>query len=262
MTRHISKLASTVRSDKTGLLAPIQPSRQLTTVVVERVRGEIASGSLEPGARLPTEQEMMSAFGVSRTVVREAVAALKAEGLVITRQGSGAFVSADAGQRPFRLDAMAVRSLPHVLDILELRRAVEVEAAGLAAARGAPAAHRRIQQALGRFVKAVARGEPAISEDFALHRAIAEATANPQFSRFLEFLGGFIIPRQTVRVGGMSAQDHAVYLARLVEEHVAICTAISERRPTDASQAMRAHLTRSSDRYRRLVSPAGKEPVQ
>ena len=56
--------------------------------MVERIAAEIRSGRLEPGARLPTEQELMTAMGVSRTVVREAVAALRAEGLVTTRQGS------------------------------------------------------------------------------------------------------------------------------------------------------------------------------
>lgn len=241
------------------MLQPIEPARQLTTAVVERITAEIASGSLAPSARLPTEQEMMLAFGVSRTVVREAVAALKADGLVVTRQGSGAFVAADASQRPFRLNRNGTRSLPQILEILELRRAVEVEAAGLAARRGTPAAHRRIQQALKRFEKAVDRGEAAIQEDFALHRAIAEATGNPQFARFLEFLGGYIIPRQSVRVGGMSASDHSIYLSRLVTEHERICSAICERRASDASTAMREHLTRSSERYQRFSETSEAE---
>lgn len=242
-------------SDKSALLQPIEPARQRTTAVVERITAEIAAGKLAPGARLPTEQEMMTAFGVSRTVVREAVAALRAEGLVVTRQGSGAFVTADAGHRPFRLDRASSRSLPQVLEVLELRRAVEVEAAALAAKRGTAASHRRIQQAHRRFEQAVERGEPAIREDFAFHRSIAQATGNPQFLHFLEFLGGYIIPRQSVRDGGMSADDHAAYLTRLIEEHARICTAICERRPADASIAMREHLQRSSERYERYGAP-------
>ena len=67
---------------------------------MERIAGEIRSGRLAPGARLPTEQELMGAMGVSRTVVREAVAALRAEGLVTTRQGSGAFVAAEPAGCP------------------------------------------------------------------------------------------------------------------------------------------------------------------
>ena len=72
--------------------------------MIDRISNEIASGRLKPGARLPTEQEMMSAIGVSRTVVREAVSALKADGLVITRQGAGAFVALDRARVPFRID--------------------------------------------------------------------------------------------------------------------------------------------------------------
>lgn len=256
MTRHDRKLTSVAGTDKSALLEPLAPSRHLTSVVVERIAGEIDSGALKPGERLPTEQEMMLAFGVSRTVIREAVAALRADGRVITRQGSGAFVAADSSQRPFRLDAATQTSLAHVLHVLELRRAVEVEAAELAAVRGTPLAHKRIAQAHARFVKAIQRGESAIPEDFAFHRAIAEATANPQFSKFLGFLGGFIIPRQSVRIGGLDEARHATYLARLVDEHHAICEAIAARSPMEARKAMRLHLTRSSERYRRLYQSA------
>jgi len=83
---------------------------------------------------------MVAAMGVSRTVVREAVAALRADGLVVTRQGAGAFVAPDAERRPFRLALDGLPSIGAVLEIMELRASVEVEAAGLAASRGgAPA---------------------------------------------------------------------------------------------------------------------------
>ena len=75
----------------------------------------------------------MSAMGVSRTVVREAVAALRAEGLVVTRQGVGAFVATDAKRRPFRLDPDGIESLSEAIKVMELRRAVEIEAAAFAA---------------------------------------------------------------------------------------------------------------------------------
>jgi GntR family transcriptional regulator, transcriptional repressor for pyruvate dehydrogenase complex len=76
-----------------GGLGPLAAPRSLTHVLIERLTAQITSGELAPGAQLPTEQELIAATGVSRTVVREAVAALRAEGLVITRQGVGAFVA-------------------------------------------------------------------------------------------------------------------------------------------------------------------------
>ena len=89
-------------SDAGPVLRPVIPPRNLTREIAERIADHIASAKLLPGARLPTEQEMVAAMGVSRTVVREAVAALRADGLVVTRQGAGAFVAPDAD-----LDAQA-----------------------------------------------------------------------------------------------------------------------------------------------------------
>ena len=83
---------------------------------------------------------------------------------------------------------------------MELRAGIEVEAAALAAARATAAARRRVGKALAAIDAALRRGEGAIDEDFAFHRAIAAATGNPQFLHFLGYLGRFIIPRQSIRV--------------------------------------------------------------
>jgi len=109
------------------LLRPLEASRGLPGELVARLTADIVSGKLLPGSRLPTEQEMIAATGVSRTVVREAVAALKADRLVVTRQGVGAFV-ADHVRRPFRVDFDEHSPLREVLNVMELRTGVEVEA--------------------------------------------------------------------------------------------------------------------------------------
>src|SRR3954462_13472218 len=85
-----------------GLLSPLKPARRRTEEVVERIAAQIASGSLAVGARLPQEQAMMAAMGVSRTVVREAMSALRARGLVTTRQDGGAFVNSER-QQPYAI---------------------------------------------------------------------------------------------------------------------------------------------------------------
>src|SRR5512145_1886786 len=112
-------------------IRPVAAERKLSRRLFEQLAEEIKSGRLAPGARLPTEHALTRAARVSRTVVREAVAALRAEGLVVTRQGVGAFV-AEAARRPFRIEADEVRSVREVLDVMELRTGIEVEAAGLA----------------------------------------------------------------------------------------------------------------------------------
>src|SRR5258707_9311941 len=108
--------------------------RGLTDQLVARIAGDITGGRLPPGSKLPTEKEMMTSTGVSRTVVREAVACLRADGLVVVRQGVGAFVAAHV-RRPFRIEVDELDSLREALEIMELRAGVEIEAAGLAAQR-------------------------------------------------------------------------------------------------------------------------------
>src|SRR5271166_5029249 len=211
-------------SDRLGAFRPLSTPRGLTHELVERLTTDIVSGKLAAGARLPTEQEMILATGVSRTVVREAVAALRANGLVLTRQGVGAFV-ADSGRRPFRIDPPELGSLREVLDVMELRTSVEIEAAGLAAERATADQVRKINAAYEAIDAAIARGETAVDQDFAFHCRIAEATGNAQFSRFLEYLGRFIIPRQTVRISVGSAAGRRAYLDRIQKEHRAIVQA-------------------------------------
>jgi GntR family transcriptional repressor for pyruvate dehydrogenase complex len=245
------------RSDAGLVLRPVVPPRNLTREIAERIASEITGARLAPGARLPTEQEMVAAMGVSRTVVREAVAALRAEGLVITRQGAGAFVAPDIERRPFRLALDGLASIAKVLEVMELRASVEVEAAGLAASRGSAAARRRVGRALAGIDAALQRGESAIDEDFAFHRAIAAATGNPQFPHFLEYLGRFIIPRQSIRVAAHRPEGQRAYLETFQREHVAIFAAISAGDAAAAREAMRQHLGNSQARYRRLAAEAG-----
>jgi DNA-binding FadR family transcriptional regulator len=240
-----------------SFLKPLSPSRNLVSELVDRVADEIRSGRLAPGARLPTEFELMAATGVSRTVVREAVAALRAEGLVVTRQGLGAFVASEAHKAAFRIVAGPSDepgSISNVVSVLELRLAVEVEAAALAAERAGRRHVEQIETALMRIDAAVVSGGSAVAEDFALHRAIAQAADNPQFANFLDFLGRHFIPRQTIRAAEASATEQRAYLERIQKDHARIVEAIRSGNSKDARNAMRAHLTKSLHRYRGLAS--------
>jgi DNA-binding FadR family transcriptional regulator len=237
-------------------LQPLAAPGNLTSELVRRLSDEIRGGALKAGDRLPTEQELMRQTGVSRTVVREAIAALKAEGLVQTRQGVGAFVGQPDMQATFRISAEEAESIPQVLMILELRIAVEAEAAAIAAERRTPLALGLIADAHAGFVAAVAEGEVAVEADFAFHRAVLEATGNPYFPRLLQFLGQLIIPRQAVRGALADADSRAAYLARITAEHAAVLDAIAARDAKGAEAAMRAHLTAGRERYRAMAATA------
>ena len=234
-------------------LTPLSPPANLTAELVRRLAAEIRAGRLSPGDRLPTEQALMRQAGVSRTVVREAVSALRAEGLVTTRQGVGAFVADASARGHVRIDPGEMRSLTDVLQVIELRIAIECEAAGLAAERHDEAMMRRIEVAEKAFADAVASGDSAVAQDLEFHRSIFAATGNEFFPRFLEFLGPMLIPRQTVRQHLADDAAHAVYLARVREEHARITAAIDSGQMTAARTAMRRHLTASRDRYAKLA---------
>jgi GntR family transcriptional regulator, transcriptional repressor for pyruvate dehydrogenase complex len=142
--------------------------------------------------------------------------------------------------------------------VMELRLGVEIESAGLAAERASRAQLKAIGLALENIERAAESGRAAVDEDLAFHRAIAEATGNPEFARFLQFIGGHLIPRRTVsglteRMGGERA-----YLALIQEEHRRISQAIEGRDPKAAREAMRRHLTRSLERYRKLAADSQK----
>lgn len=243
------------RADTTqpSLLRPLDPVRRRTEEVVERIKAQITDGQLPAGARLPTEAAMMAAMGVSRTVVREAIAALRARGLVITRQGAGAFVNADLNRQPYAIDPDGLGSLGSVIEILELRTAVEIEAAAFAAERATAAQLKAIARAASTFSRAIANGDRAVKEDFDFHFAIAIATQNSRFVGFLEFLGGLIIPRQSIRTFEGKAELQKRYLESIEREHQAIVDAITARDPRRARDAMRKHLLNGKERYRRLA---------
>ena len=122
----------------TGSVLKLNVARLPTVNRVEEVArelvGRIRSGEWQPDTRLPSEQSMADQFGVSRTVIREAIARLKNEGLVVTRQGSGAFVR-DWQTSSLHLGPEISKSLKSVLFIAELRKGIEAEAAALAAER-------------------------------------------------------------------------------------------------------------------------------
>jgi GntR family transcriptional repressor for pyruvate dehydrogenase complex len=252
------KVPQETRKGQPSAFQPLSAPRSLTHELVARVSADITSGKLPPGSQLPTEQEMIKATGVSRTVVREAVAALRAEGLVVTRQGVGAFV-ANVARRPFRIDFDGLHSLREVLDVMELRTGVEVEAAGLAAERGTAPQIRKIEEAYEAVNRAVARGKSAVDEDFAFHCSIAAATGNPQFLRFLDYLGRHIIPRQSIRITSPHVTDSEAYLRTIQKEHRDILGAIQGSTPTQARACMRRHLLKSRMRYQKLATKLGDE---
>lgn len=233
--------------------------RNLTATVKAALRDRIVSGTVRPGDKLPTERALIAEFGVSRTVIREAVAGLQADGLVEPRQGAGVFVleRPEGDGHGLSLLSQDWRKISSILEALELRTAVEIEAAGLAAERRSPAQDAKIGEALDAIGARIARGESAEEADFAFHLAIAEATNNRYYREFLTFLGTRTIPRAQFARRDGAAPVAMERLLQFQDEHRAIAEAIAAGDPERARDAMRVHLRGSLERYRALLGRTG-----
>jgi len=232
--------------------AGTRKSRNLALTVVEQLAERIRSGRVPVGEKLPTEAAIMGEFGVSRTVVREAISRLQASGLVETRHGIGTF-SLGAGEAPgFRITAENVGTLQDVIAVLELRIGLETEAAALAAQRRTEANLKQMRLALDAVIEAVDAGRDAVASDFQFHLEIARATQNAHFTDLMSTLGSTIIPR--ARLPGEDAGVQHAYLRRVNAEHENILEAIASGDPDAARAAMRTHLANSRERRRRAQS--------
>lgn len=218
--------------------------------VVARMRKLVGDGAWRPGLKLPTQDQLAAEFRISRSVLREAVAMLKAEGLLTSRRGSGVYVA--KSPPPFvRLSGEDLDQMPGILHLLELRAAIEIEAAGHAALRRSERQARAISAALALMDAEIEASENAIQADLEFHLAIAEASNNPRFSEVLGHLRELLIPRQRVRLRTDPALGHAGYLRMLQREHREIEAAIRVGDAVEARAAMRRHLVDGALRYRR-----------
>jgi len=235
--------------------------KTLSGKLVQAITERIEAGLYEVGGRLPSEQNLIEEFGVSRTVVREAVANLRANGLVRTVQGSGAFVQRPETPGSFRIEETSdLPAAQELLRILELRLAVESEAVALAARRRTESQLERMDE----FVKVLRDtlespehtpeiGEKAAIADISFHRCIAEATGNVHFLRLSNYLSEYMLSRnrmKSLKFGGGSMES---YLARTLAEHEMIFRAIRGGDAETARAALRVHLSGSRDRLQHRI---------
>ncbi|MDQ0753330.1 GntR family transcriptional repressor for pyruvate dehydrogenase complex [Streptomyces africanus] len=218
---------------------PVRLADQVAATLSE----EIESGRLAEGDRLPTEVELVKQLGVSRTVVREALSRLRNAGLIEPRQGIGVFVL-PRRTRPLDLDAADTKA--KVLQIVEVRRAMEGEAASLAATRATPHDLARMRQALDTIDSAVAAGGDGVDEDLAFHRSIAESTGNAVMVSTVRYLGD--VSRSGIRVTRANEARRNDFIEAVRDEHHAILAAIEAGDPEAARAAARRHMKHAAGR--------------
>ena len=228
----------------------------LTDELFAKIEARIMSGELVPGARLPTQKEIADSENVSRTVVREAVARLTAQGLTVSRQGSGVYVADTAQYRALQITPEELNELADVIKLLEIRLGVETEMAGLAAARRTTADIGAIQEALENMVKQENDPVATAKADRAFHLAIARATQNDYYVRFAEFLGMRLVPPRNLYLRDQPESAQIAYSAKVHDEHQAIVDAIIRMDTTRAREAARHHMQESLTRHSMLSATA------
>lgn len=232
----------------------VRPRRgkNLVETVAQDLTKLIVNGDLKPTDKLPSESGLTQQYHVSRTVIREAIASLRADGLVEVRHGVGVFVLARQEQPTSGFRSVDASRVSSIIEMLEVRAAIEIEAAGLAAVRSSPAQQELIFECLERIKRQAAAGEATIDGDRAFHLAIADATNNSRFRELLDAIGKQMIPRALVPE---AEQDVAQpdYIRQIQDEHAEIARSIAERDESAARDAMRIHLKGSQQRYRSLI---------
>ncbi|MDB5707745.1 MAG: FadR family transcriptional regulator [Sphingomonas bacterium] len=217
--------------------------------LVRQFERRIEAGDMPPGSRFPTEKAITDSFGVSRTVVREAFARLAARGLLESRQGSGAYVARGARYQAFQVTPEEMGEMDDVIKLLEMRMALETEIADLAASRRTDADMAEMRKWL-ELMRTSSDIDEAVAADMAFHRAIAAATRNDYYLRFMDFLGIRLVPPRRLYLKDRAETEHRAYARDIYRDHEAILVAIEAQEPARARRAARRHMQKSLERHR------------
>jgi DNA-binding FadR family transcriptional regulator len=211
----------------------------LSTIVASSISREIAQGRLKPGDQLPTEQQLARTCGVSRNVVREAIARLRSEGRIWSQQGRGAFVADMPNSTVLKIDTDTLRQADAFRGLFELRRILEVEAAAFAAERRSDADIAALSEAISTMAGAPYGSVVWLRADLEFHRAVAAATRNEYMTQFLAFVSERVA-ESILAAGNQQRSDEMASIT--LGEHERILKAIEAGSPARARSAMRAHL--------------------
>jgi GntR family transcriptional repressor for pyruvate dehydrogenase complex len=209
--------------------------------VVIAIKDKIKDGIYKPGDRLPSEEEMSKYFDVSKTVIREAMSVLKSNGLIESRPGLGTFLRQAPGSSAVTpiISMLLLTEFP-LVEILELRRGLEVEAASLAAERATDEEISVLMKKNDAMLEAIQNGRLAIEEDYGFHKAIFYATHNSALIKVFNSISSVL--KEGISVSKIQSSDIPGRHMEGCVEHLEIIQAISERDSKKGRQTMRKHL--------------------
>ena len=239
-------IAETVMKDLSSTQVKFRRASPLPEQVADFLISEIETGSLKRGEKLPTEAELARQFGVSRTVIREAFARLKQDGLLDSKHGDGARVAGSSQQKAFRLGSLEDADPLEIGQLFELRSILEGDAAALAAGRHSDKDVERLSRCIGLIELAVKQNDGGTDADLDFHQILAEASGNVYLRDLMRFLSDKL--RDLIR----RARDHSSVEPGLSDEayreHVALFEAIVRKDAVGAKEAALVHIKRAARR--------------
>jgi GntR family transcriptional repressor for pyruvate dehydrogenase complex len=209
--------------------------------VSERLREFIDDNGLQPGDKLMTERELAAELGVGRSTIREAITALRAQGIVEVRHGEGIYL---LNRSEDLITSLAKELVATHVDhpyIWEARQAVEVQCARLAASRAVDEDIAEITAALDLMASEIAAGEPALEGDRRFHLGVVNASHNPIL---IQLVAGI---RESFDKTSETSLTRAGQPARSLAEHRSILDAITAGDPALAAERMLSHLVGTTD---------------
>ncbi len=219
---------------------PIQ-QQKIYEQIVEQIRVMITEGNLKPGDRLPAERVLAENLNVSRASLREALSALHLLGLLEIKSGEGTYIKqSDVNSiiQPLALLLMMERDT--IFEILEVRKGLEVEAAGLAAVNATDADFRNMAEIIDEMERALQTSNLGEVADWKLHFAIAQASRNSLLLRLMNTISDTM--RKTIKINREQLFKKKGNPQILFKQHLAVVEAIQSRNVEMARQKMYEHL--------------------
>lgn len=241
--------------DGSALFGGPLPRNNSVTEVARRILGEVSSGRLAPGTRLPSERQLAADLGVGRSTIREALAALDLLGVLETRQGAGSYIAGSASDLlPQTIEWGLMLGRPRTLDLVETRQHLEVVIASLATERSTPERIARLDARLREMESSLRDTTAFIEADVAFHMELAAMADNSVLTDILRSIRSLLEVwiRRTAGSIDVRAQQ-------TLEDHRKIFDAVATGDPGLARAAMHSHMTEAGLRLAESMEHADDE---
>ena len=208
--------------------------------IAKQLKDNIVGGELQPGDKLPSTRELSELYGVGMSTVREALSALKAMGLVESRQGEGSYVKSSSGNALPALDTLLLNKQT-IIELLEVRKSLETAVAGIAAEKRTEEDVQELRRIVTTMESCVGDEQAGELADIQFHQTLARATHNTMMATLLDTIAGQMETaiRETRRLqlyANISAAE------RLLNDHQTIFAAVEAGDREAAAAAMHVHL--------------------